>query len=308
MQAFPTPQPDPPPADVIAPRWVEVIAPAAGQLAAVAEVNRIPVELLEHALDIDERPRIQVVGDATLIVLRIPCPGPPGSTLPYATLPLGIILTPDAIAMACASENPVVRRLRAYAAGDCPLEKHHLFVLHALEVMAESYISYLSEIDRAVDALEDRLQASLANREVLELLKYQKCLVHFMTALRATEFLLERIQRTGALRIPPDDQPVLEDVLVEVRQAIDVAGISGNILGEMMDAFASIISNNLNGVMKFLAAMAIVLTVPLTISSFYGMNMALPGQHAPQAFAVTVLVSMLISAGVAVLLRRRGWL
>ena len=178
--------------------------------------------------------------------------------------------------------------------------KHNRFVLHAMHVTAQRYLYHLGEINKAVDALEDRLQASLRNREVLELLKRQKSLVYFTTALKSNEFMLERLQRSQLFQAYPEDQELLEDVLTEVRQAIEMTTISGNILSQMMDAFASIISNNLNVVMKFLASVTIILALPMLVASVYGMNIALPLQGHPAALLI-VLGTSLFAAVVVVI-------
>ena len=287
-------------------RCVHLVAPTAAEVAQFARDEGVPEELVRHALDPHERPRVHTVGGATLVVLRVPFERNNG--IPYDTVPLGLLLTGDCVATVCARDTDVVARLRERANDLFPAGQQHRFVIRVLDVVAETYLAHLERIDRNVNRLEKGLRASLENREVLKLLEHQKSLVHFAMALRSTELMLERLKRSPVLRVPEEDQALLEDVLVEFRQAIDVAAISSNILGEMMDAFASIIANNLNVVLKFLAGVTIVLTVPVTVASFYGMNVALPGAGSPNAFVWVLLVSMALSAVVAVLLRRRRWL
>jgi len=166
----------------------------------------------------------------------------------------------------------------------------------------------LREINKIVEGLEDQLQASTRNREVLELLKYQKSLTYFTTALKSNELMMERLQRSQILKAYPEDEDLLEDVITENQQAIEMTNIASNILSGMMDAFASIISNNLNAVMKFLAAITVVLSLPTMIASFYGMNVDLPLDHLPSAYIFPLGVSILVVVVVLVVFSRRDWL
>jgi magnesium transporter len=158
-----------------------------------------------------------------------------------------------------------------------------------------------------VDILEDQLQQSTRNKEVLELLKYQKSLTYFTTALKSNELMMERLQRSQLLRTYPEDEDLLEDVLTENQQAIEMTNITSNILSSMMDAFASIISNNLNGVMKFLAAITIVLSLPTMVASFFGMNVHLPFEAHPQAFVLIIFISLLIGLSAVYIFWKRDW-
>ncbi|MEN6409710.1 MAG: magnesium transporter CorA family protein, partial [Anaerolineaceae bacterium] len=157
------------------------------------------------------------------------------------------------------------------------------------------------------DGLEDRLQMSMRNKEVLELLKYQKSLVYFTTALKSNELLMERLQRSQLFRMYPDDEDLLEDVLTENQQAIEMTNIANNILSGMMDAFASIISNNLNVVMKFLTSMTIVLSLPTIVTSFFGMNVQLPFASSPYAYLIVIAIFMFMSAVTIFIFTRRDW-
>ncbi|RMG02233.1 MAG: magnesium transporter CorA family protein, partial [Acidobacteria bacterium] len=160
---------------------------------------------------------------------------------------------------------------------------------------------------KTVDYLEDQLQKSTRNREVLELLKYQKSLTYFTTALKANELMLDRLDRSQLFKAYPEDEDLLDDVITENQQAIEVTSITSNILSGMMDAFASIISNNLNAVMKFLAAITIVLSLPTIVASFYGMNVELPLQEHPLAFLFTIAISLALTIVVIIIFIRMDW-
>jgi magnesium transporter len=262
---------------------------------------------VKHALDIDELARIEKDGPTTLIVLRIPAFQGAAAAIPYTTIPLGIILTGPRIVTICGSRNDLRPKLMT-GTDALSVIKPERFVLHILLSAAEQYLGYLQDINTAVDALEEQLQHSLRNKEVLGLLRYQKSLTHFTTALKLNEMMLERLQQNQLLQNHPEDTDLVADVLIEIRQAIVMTSVASDILSQMMDAFASIISNNLNMVMKFLTAFTIVLTFPTMVASFYGMNVGLPGQSSPYAFAVTLAISLGLSLVVAMIFWKKDWL
>jgi magnesium transporter len=158
------------------------------------------------------------------------------------------------------------------------------------------------------ETIEDQLQKSTRNREVLELLKYQKSLTYFATALRANEVMMERVQRTQIFNYYEEDQDLLEDVLTENQQAIQMTSINTEILSSMMDAFASIISNNLNGVMKALAALTIIVSLPGTVAGFFGMNVMLPlSDTNPLAFPIVAGIALALTAIATYIFYKRDW-
>lgn len=287
--------------------WIHVVSPTPAE---VAELERLglPTEFLPHALDLDERARTERNDGALLIILRFPHAQGPQASVPYVTLPLSIIVTETALVTIAPQSTGFLQEFAAGQVRGLSTGKPTRFVLHLLGHIAEQYLACVREINQAVDALEDRLQRSLQNREVLELLKYQKSLVYFTTALQSNELVLERLQKGQLLKHFPEDEELLDDVLIEVRQAIEMTSISENILSQMMDAFASIISNNLNVVMKFLASITIVLSVPTLMASLYGMNVSLPGGAHPLAFTAILAVSGIISAVVLWILWKKNWL
>jgi len=170
------------------------------------------------------------------------------------------------------------------------------------------YLAHLREINRATEVIEDKLQKSTRNRELLELLKYQKSLTFFATALRSNELMMERVQRTQIFNYYEEDQDLLEDVLTENQQAIQMTNINTEILSRMTDAFASIISNNINSVMKVLAALTIIINLPLLVTSFYGMNVNLPGAEREHAFIIVVGLSVALTAILIYIFYKRDWL
>ena len=182
------------------------------------------------------------------------------------------------------------------------------FVLRVFWQLADACLRGLREINAGVEGLENELKRSIRNEEVLGLLDFQKSLTYFATGLKANELVLERLQRVPTLHWADQDQELLDDVRVELRQAIEMVEIADHVLSDMMDAFASIVSNNLNSVMKVLTSVTIILAVPTLIASVYGMNVGLPGAHSPLAFAGIVALSVAICGGLFFVFRKRNWL
>jgi len=287
--------------------WINVVAPTADEIAEL-RVLGIPADYLAYPLDPDERARTERENGDLLIILRIPHYQGEGSDIPYATIPLGIILTPDYLVTVVRADNELVEELASGRVRGLETSKRVRFVLRVLLQTSGRFLSHLRQMTRVIDILEDQLQESTRNREVLELLKYQKSLTYFATALRSNELMMERLQRSQWFATYPDDEDLLEDVITENRQAIEMTNITSNILSNMMDAFASIISNNLNGVMKLLASITIVLSLPTMVASFFGMNVGLPFEGHSWAFLAILGISLVISSVSALLFWRRDWL
>jgi magnesium transporter len=285
--------------------WVHAADPTAEECAALRAAG-VPHEFLAHALDPDELARLDHEAGAVLVILRVPWMNDGGEGIPYRSVTLGIVIRHEVVLTIERHATGVVDAL--VAARAVTPERPTRFLLLLILSVAARFLERLRAIDHEVERLEGELQASLRNREVLALLRYQKSLVHFTTALDSDQLLLERLQRDERFRIPAEDRDLLEDTIIEVRQASEMATIAGNILGEMMDAFASIISNNLNVVVKLLTGLTLVLSIPTMISSLYGMNVALPGARHPGAFAAIVLASLAIAGATAALFSRRRWL
>ncbi|MRR37794.1 magnesium transporter CorA family protein, partial [bacterium] len=180
-------------------------------------------------------------------------------------------------------------------------------VLYVFLEAASRYLAHLRDINRTTEALEDQLQKSTRNREVLELVKYQKSLTYFATALRSNEVMMERVQRMKLFNQYEEDADLLEDVITENQQAIQMTGIATEILSGMMDAFASIISNNVNSIMKVLTALTIVVSMPTVVSSFFGMNVSIPGGSHPLAYLGILVLTIILTVAVVLIFYKRDW-
>lgn len=286
--------------------WINVIDPTPEEILQLQELG-IPQDYITYPLDLDERARTERENGELLIVLRAPYFQGAAVDIPYSTIPLGIILTDDYVITICRHDNEILQEFSNGRVKGLSTRKRLRFVLRLLLHTANRYLYYLREINRSVDQLEDQLQQSTRNKEVLELLKHQKSLTLFTTALKSNELLLERLQRMQLFKTFPEDEDLLDDVLTENQQAIEMTNIASNILSSMMDAFASIISNNLNSVMKFLASITIVLSLPTMVASFYGMNVNLPFEDLPYAFLLTIGLSVILSLGAVYLFWKRDW-
>ncbi len=283
--------------------WVCLTNPTEEELQYVQETLQIFPEFLRYPLDEEETPRVELEEDQLLIILRVPDPRHEEGYIRYETIPVGIILTGEAIVTVCLKENPVfedflmaINRVRHF-----DLEYPVLFLFHFFFCIANLYLRYLRLIDKLINEYEAELYRSMRNKELLKLLNIEKSLVYFNTALRANDIVLSRLQSGRFLRLSEEDLELLEDVQIENRQAIEMAKIFSDILSGTMDAYASVISNNLNVVMKFLTAVTIVLMLPNLVASIYGMNIKLPLQDSPHAFAILMSLSFILSGIVVVL-------
>jgi magnesium transporter len=286
--------------------WIKAVGPNVDEIETLKNWG-IESDLITYSLDEDEMARVERDEGYTLILIRIPHFQGEEHDTPYITVPMGIIIKDNLIATICRHESHITRILTNGKFRGFKTAKRYRFVLYVLLETAAQYLANLREINRAVEHVEDQLQKSTRNRELLELLKYQKSLVYFTTALHSNEVMMERLQRMRMFNQYEEDEDLLEDVITENQQAIQMTNINAEILSSMMDAFASIISNNLNVVMKALAAITIVINVPAIVAAFYGMNVALPGEGHPFAFAAVLGFALTLTGLAIFVFYRRDW-
>ncbi|WKZ37321.1 MAG: magnesium transporter CorA family protein [Anaerolineales bacterium] len=285
--------------------WVNVIDPTPEEMEKLVNWG-MEMDYIHYSLDRDEMPRMERDEEYTFILLRIPI-HQPESDVPYNSVPLGIMILGNKIITVCRYDSDIFRVLINGKYRLMKTGKRYRLALYIFLETSARYLNLLREINRAIEIVEDQLQKSTRNRELLELLKYQKSLTYFSTALRSNEVMMERVQRTQLFNYYEEDQELLEDVLTENQQAIQMTSINTEILASMMDAFASIISNNLNVVMKALAALTIILNMPVIVASFYGMNVHLPGEGHPYAFFSLIGMSLGLGAIATYIFYKRDW-
>jgi magnesium transporter len=288
--------------------WIEVTDPSEEEAQRLAREVGVPLDFLAHALDKHQTPLVERSNGAVLILVRIARFQGADAAIPYVTVPMSLILTGENLLTVCRHDHGLLDHLPHEHQVDLSTAHLTRLALHLLWSVANTYIRHLNAVTEIVESLEDRLVRSSENREVLELLRYQKSLVHFTIALRENEPLLDRLRGAEFLKLEQKDKELLDDVFTENHQAIALSEIVSGILSQMMDAFASIISNNLNIIMKFLAAITVILIVPTIVGTLYGMNVPLPASNHPAAFLVVTGVSILSSAIVAWVFWKRGWL
>ncbi|MBL8682722.1 MAG: magnesium transporter CorA family protein [Myxococcales bacterium] len=289
-------------------RWIHAVDPSPEERSALVALGADEDDL-EHSLDPDEVGRFSTHGGSTLAILRIPleAEAPANAHEPPFRSQTAAVLLAAGGRIVTVSHRPSEIFDRAASRVD-DLSRPWSLLFNLVERTGEAYLAHLRSVDAAVDRLEEELQASLRNREVLELLRYQKSLVHFTTALASIERTLERLERREHSVLTEEEHALLEDARVEIAQALALCSVAENILSQMMDAFASIISNNLNVVMKVLTAATVILSFPMLLASVYGMNVPLPGQHHPAAFVAIVVASAALAVGLTASLRKLRWL
>lgn len=289
--------------------WVHATVKTREDVEKLCQRTGAPPELARHALDTDELSRVdRDVSGAMLVVLRAPSVRRAPRT-PLKTTALSVVLTRGFVVTMASPDLDLDVKAAGAAVGVQPDEVSPVRVLVGLVLAtADRFLHHLQLLDAAVTELEGELQVSLRNAELRGLLTHQKSLVHFRTALGSNMIMLERLARDVHVRATDEERELLDDAIVEMRQAAETAKVASDILGEMMDAFASIISNNLNVVMKFLAAITVILMVPTLVASFYGMNVPLPLAHHPAAFSWLIVGSILACVALAVAFVFRRWI
>jgi magnesium transporter len=294
---------------IVSGSWVHVVDPDGAEVDRLQEECGIPETFITASLDVDALARIDTEGDMMLITYLMPhVYSDDANEVPYSTTPLGIILTKECLFTICKIPPPFLSDLTKRHAKELATAKRHRLVLLLFLAIAQSYLSYLRHLENQMDAIQRKVQISLQNKELLELLRYQKSLIYFLTSLESNDLMMKRLQRSHLFEMYPDDLDLLEDVLTTNAQASNMTKIASDISGQMMDAYASIISNNVNTVMKILAVATIILSIPTVIASVYGMNVPLPGQRSGWAFGGVIAGSLVVAVGVGVIFRKRHWL
>ena len=282
--------------------WINLISPTEQEIHNVADKLQIPLEFLKDPLDEEERSRIEKDGENILIIVNVPLMTMDENEIPiYDTIPLGIIIANNCFVTVCLKDNPIFHTFSDQKVKNFFTFKRTRFSYQILYSMSTSYLKYLKQISKQTDAIEKKLHKSMKNKELFSLLNLEKSLVYFTTSLKSNNIVMQKMLKSNYLKTYEDDQELLEDVIIENQQAIEMAETHTSILSGMMDAFASVISNNVNIVMKFLTSFTIILTLPTMVASFYGMNVPIPFQDYPYAFFVAIIISFILSSITAII-------
>lgn len=282
--------------------WIALTDPTATEILKIAHTYDIDPDDLRAPLDEEERSRIETEERYTLILVDVPSIEERNNKDWYTTIPMGIITMEEVIITVCLEDTIVLNTFMDGRVRDFHTYMKTRFILQILYKNASLYLQYLRVIDKKRGEIEKKLHKSPKNRELIELLELEKSLVYFTTSLRSNEMVLEKLMRTEKIKKYPEDTDLLEDVIIENKQAIEMANIYSGILSGTMDAFASVISNNLNIVMKFLATITIVMSIPTIVSGFYGMNVntrGMPFANNPYGFFIVLGVTLILTLIVA---------
>jgi magnesium transporter len=271
--------------------WINLINPSQEEMQRISILLGVPLDHLSDPLDADERARIEMEDGVMLLVIRVPLENEADPRVPYQTLPIGVVITPTAVITVCRSDRDLVTELLNGRTRIVDTAQRMRFAIQLMQRTALMFLRCLKDINRRSDVIEQRLQLSTRNQELIDLLGIEKSLVYFATSLKANDIIMDKVLRMRSIQLSEEEADLLEDAITENRQAIGMANIYSDILSGTMDAFASIISNNMNTVMKFLTGFTIIMMIPNIVSGVYGMNIALPFQHDAHAFSIVTAMS-----------------
>lgn len=288
--------------------WINLVAPNEEEIMRVATKTNTPIDFFKDALDDEERPRIEKDEDQVFIIVDYPYITHDDSGFPiYETIPIGIVATGDYMITVSLKETPILDEFKNNKVKGFFTYKKTRFAFQILFIISTFYLRYLKQINKKTNDIERELHQSMKNKELYAFLALEKSLVYFTTSLKSNKVVMDKILRFNYLRMYEEDKDLLEDVIIENTQAIEMADTYSSILSGMMDAFASIISNNLNIVMKFLTSITIVLSIPTMVASIYGMNVDLPFQKSPHAFLYVFSFSLTLASFIALVFWKKKY-
>lgn len=291
--------------------WINLVNPSENEIKKVCENINIQEDFIRDALDYEEKARIDAEEDdnTILFVIDVPVIEKNEDNDIYSTMPLGMIVVRDDFFITVSlRKNKVIEDFEKRKIKNFQTYKKTRFIFQIFYLNSSYFLNYLKQINKETEIAEYILKNSMKNKELLKLLSLEKGLVYFATSLKSNEIVMEKTMRGKIVKLYDDDEDILEDAIIENRQAIEMAQIYTNILNGTMDAYASIISNNLNGVMKFLTSITIVLAIPTMISSFWGMNVKLPFENSPLGFVIMVSIAVVLTLVVTWWLKRKDML
>ena len=291
--------------------WINMVSPSEEEIKEICENIHIQEDFIRYALDPEEKARIDVEDDdnTILFIIDTPIMEIESGAKVYSTTPIGVIFVrDDYIITVSLNKNPILEDLAKKKIKSIITYKKSRMLLQLFYSNSEMFLSLLRKLNKETEIAESVLKNSMKNKELLKLLSLEKGLVYFTTSLKANEVVMEKTMRGNLIKLYDEDEDILEDAIIENKQAIEMAKIYRDILTGTMDAYASIISNNLNGVMKYLTSITIILAIPTMIASYWGMNVPVPLQDNPLGFTLIVILSILIGVLASLWLKRKGML
>lgn len=294
--------------------WINMIAPTEEEIKKVCEKLKIKEDFIRYSLDYEEKARIDIedYDNTILFIIDVPIIEKENNEQVYSTMPLGMIVVRDDYFITVSlKQNRVISELeKSKAKNNIITYKKSRMILQIFYKNAELYLKYLKKINKETEIAESVLKSSLKNKELLKMLSLEKSLVYFTTSLKSNEVVMEKTLRGRIIKLYEEDEDILEDAIIENKQAMEMSKIYSDILNGTMDAYASIISNNLNVVMKFLTSITIILAIPTMIASYWGMNVQVPFQNtnSPWPFYTVVIFSVILGIIAMIWLKRKDML
>lgn len=286
--------------------WVHMENPSDKEVEAVCAATAIPEGLIKAALDEEERAHIEIEGNAKLVLVDIPILDEDDeSRYTYYTLPMGIILTDKHFVTVCLRKSGLIADFTQGRVKSFDINKKVRFLYQLLYNNSTKFLLYLRQMDKMSSRIQNELHKSMKNKELIELLELQKSYVYFTTSLNSNHAVIDKLISGQVVQHFPEDKEILEDVVIENRQAMEMCNIYRDILTSTMDAFASVIGNNQNSVMKLLTIITIIISIPTLFASFWGMNTPLPFEFHPFAFWIVLGIAAVSVVGAIIFMIKK---
>lgn len=288
--------------------WINMISPTEEEIQRVCAALQIKQDFIRYSLDEEEKARIDTEDDdnTTLYIIDIPVIESDRTRRVYVTMPIGVIFVrDDYIITVSQKNNDIIKDIKTE---NVITYKKSRFLLQILYANSKKFLSLLYKINKELESTENKLKNSLQNEGLLKMLDLEKSLVYFTTSLKSNEVVMEKTTRGKIIKLYEEDEDLLEDAIIENKQAIEMAKIYSDILSGTMDTYASIISNNLNAVMKILTSVTFILAISTLIASIWGMNVELPFQREPLGFLIITVFSIIMCIVATIWLKRKRML
>lgn len=283
--------------------WIKAVNPSRKELKELSSNFNIDLETLSMSLDREEPSRLEIEENYNMILIDIPTDESNSNTIVYSTIPLSIFLVDNAIITICSVETEVLNTFVKNKVKGFSTVKRSRFLFQILQQNALYYLKYLKQIDILMDRIEKNIYNSVKNEELVQILNLEKSLIYFSTSLKSSDVILNKILRTKAIYKFEEDEDLLEDVLIDTKQALEMSNIYGDILSRIMDAFSSIISNNQNRVMSILTSATLIMSMFTIVSGFFGMNVnGIPFAEHRHGFLIILLTSVLLASLFSILI------
>lgn len=289
--------------------WINMINPTKEEIELICEAVNIEPDFIHYALDAEEKARIDIEDDKILFIIDVPVSEEENGNIVYTTMPVGLIFVRDEYLITVSlRENGLITKMEQLVKRSLATYKKSQFLFQVFYENASMFLNMLKIINKKTELLEKTLKKSLKNEDLMKMLNIEKSLVYFTTSLKSNEIVMEKTLRGKIIKLYEEDEDLLEDSIIENKQAMEVSKTYSDILNETMDVYASVISNNINDVMKFLTSITIILAVPTLIASIWGMNVPVPLQSNQYGFVILIVASIIITLLTMILFKKKDML